>query len=200
MPRPALYDNDQIVAAAAAVAAKHGPSRATIARIAGALNAPTGSIYHRFSSRDVLLGEVWLRTVEKFQGEFAAHLQAPDAKVAGLNAARSVTRWVRKHPQDARILLLHRSEDFFAGTWPKEMSERALKLRAEMSDTLRCFCRRLLGKTDRASMSAVTFALAEAPYAAVRKHVTASEPPAPVANDLIEATYRAVLALAGVRW
>lgn len=199
MPRPARYNNDQIVAAAAAVAAKHGPSGATIARIAGALNAPTGSIYHRFTSRHVLLGEVWLRTVEKFQGDFAAHLEAPDAKVAGLKAARSVTRWVRKHPQEARILLLHRSEDFFAGSWPKEMSERALKLRAEMSGALRSFCRRLLGKTDRASMRAVTFALAEAPYAAVRNHVKAGEPPPPIANDLIEATYNAVLALAGVR-
>ena len=200
MPRPARYDNDQIVAAAAAVAAKHGPSRATIARIAGALSAPTGSIYHRFTSRDVLLGEVWLTTVEKFQGDFAVHLQAPNAKVAGLNAAHSVARWVRKHPQEARILMLYRSEDFFAGTWPKEMSQRALKLRAEMSDALRRFCRRLLGKTDRASMSAVTFALVEAPYAAVRKYVKAGEPPPPFANDLIEATYHAVLALAGVRW
>ena len=200
MPRPAHYDNDQIVAAATAVAAKHGPNRATIARIAGALSAPTGSIYHRFASRDVLLGEVWLRTVEQFQGDYAAHLEAPDATVAGLKAARSVTTWVRKHPQEARILLLHRSEDFFAGSWPKEMSERAAQLRAELEGALQSFCRRLLGKSDRASMRAVTFALAEAPYAAVRSHVKAGEPPPPFADDLIEATYHAVLTLAGVRW
>jgi AcrR family transcriptional regulator len=200
MPRPALYDSDQIITAAAAVAAKHGPSRATITKIAGVLNAPTGSIYHRFSSRDVLLGEVWLRTVERFQSNFAAHLQDPDAKLAGLNAVRSVTCWVQGHPQDARILLLYRSEDFFAGTWPKEMSERAEKLRTEMSDALRSFCRRLLGKTDRASLSAVTFALAEAPHAAVRKYVMAGEPPPPVTTDLIEATYRAVLDMAGIQW
>ena len=200
MPRPARYNNDQIVAATTKVASKHGPSGTTIARIATAVGAPTGSIYHRYASRDVLLGEVWLMAVEKFQKDFAVHLQAPDAKSAGLSAARSVTRWVGKHPQEARILLLHRSEDFFAESWPTEMSERALQLRAEMLAELKGFCRRLLGKADRASMRAVSFALAEAPHAVVRKHVKAGEPPPPIATDLIDATYRAVLSLVGVRW
>jgi AcrR family transcriptional regulator len=200
MPRPARYDNDQIITATVGIAAEHGPNGTTIARIAAAVGAPTGSIYHRYTSRDVLLGEVWLRSVEQFQHDFAVHLQGPDAKVAGLAAARSVTRWVREHPDEARILLLHRSEDFFEDCWPAEMSDRAMRLRAEMTAALRDFCRRLLGKADRASMRIVSFALAEAPHAVLRKHVMAGERPPAIANDLIEVTYRAVLSLAGVRW
>lgn len=200
MPRPARYDNDQIVTATASIAAEHGPSGTTIARIAAAAGAPTGSIYHRYTSRYVLLGEVWLRAVAKFQHDFAVHLRGPDPKVAGLAAALSVTRWVREHPEEARILLLYRSQDFFEDSWPSELSERAVTLRAELSGALKDFCRRLLGKADRASMRAVSFALAEAPHAVVRRHIIAGEPPPAIADDLIEATYRAVLTSVGVRW
>ena len=199
MPRPARYDSDQIIAATAAVAAQHGPHGATIARIASALGAPTGSIYHRFSSRDVLLGEVWLTAVAAFQKDFGARLQIGDASSAGLDAACSVTDWVRRHAQDARILLLHRSEDFYAGNWPTAMTERARELRDDMSEALREFCRRLVGNTTQRSLRTVTFALAEAPYAIVRPHVRAGEAPPPIATELIEATYRGALTLLGVR-
>ena len=199
MPRPARYDSDQIVAATAAVAAEYGPNGATIARIATALGGPTGSIYHRFSSRDILLGEVWLTAVEKFQRDFGARLEAGDARSAGLDAACSVTDWVRRYAQDARILLLHRSEDFYADNWPTAMADRAKDLRDEMSQGLSQFCHRLVGSTDQRSLRTVTFALAEAPYAVVRRHVRAGEPPPPIANELIAATYRAALSLLGVR-
>jgi len=34
------------------------------------VGAPTGSIYHRFDSRDVLLAKVWLRAAGAFQSAF----------------------------------------------------------------------------------------------------------------------------------
>lgn len=199
MARPAQYSSNQIIASATKVAAKHGPAGATIARIAQAVGAPTGSIYHRFASRDVLLGEVWLRTVAGFQSGIANQLAAPDAKRAGLAAVRSVPQWVRNNPQDARILLLYRSEDFLEHGWPRSMSARAKKLRVQMAETLRDFCQRLLGRADATSMRIVAFALAEAPLAALRRHVKGGDPPPPIVDDLIDATYRAALSLAGVR-
>jgi len=199
MARPAQYSNDQIVDATAKVAAQYGPTGATVARIARTLGAPTGSIYHRFASRDVLLGEVWLRTVAEFQSGIVDQLAAPNAKKAGLAAVRSVPQWVRNHPQEARILLLYRSEEFLECGWPRSMSERAKKLRAQLAETLREFCQRLLGRTDVASLRIVTFALAEAPLAALRRHVKDGDLPPPIVDDLIVATYRAAMSLAGVR-
>lgn len=200
MARPARYSSDQIVASAAKVAAKHGPAGATVARIAQTLGAPTGSIYHRFASRDVLLGEVWLRTVAEFQSGIVDQLAAPDTKMAGLAAVRSVPQWVRKHPQEACILLLYRSEDFLERRWPRSMSARAKKLRVQMAETLRDFCQQLLGRADATSLRIVWFALAEAPLAALRQHVKDGSPPPPIVDELIDATYRAALSLAGVRW
>src|SRR5215470_11955146 len=60
MPRPSRFSEAQILDATAAIVAADGPSAATIGAIGHMLKAPSGSIYHRFASRDVLLGRLWL--------------------------------------------------------------------------------------------------------------------------------------------
>ena len=55
MGRP-RYSHADFLAAALAIAAEHGLAAVTVAAIAEHLKAPTGSFYHRFSSRSVLLG------------------------------------------------------------------------------------------------------------------------------------------------
>ena len=77
------------------------------------------------------------------------------------------------------------------------MVARAKALRRQMSEGLHSFCQRLVGRTDAAALRIVTFALAEAPLAAVRQHVENGEPPPPIVDALIEETYRASIALAG---
>lgn len=198
MPRPARYSHEQIIAATAQVVAKRGPAGASVARIARTLRAPSGSIYHRFASRGLLLGEVWLQAAASFQDSFSERLDGEDAYASGLAAVRHVPRWVRKHPQDARILLLHRPEDFLAREWPAPMVERAQALQEQLTEGLRVFCRRLSGRADAKSMRVVTFALAEAPLAAVKRHVEAGETLPRIVDALIEETYRSTLALLGV--
>jgi len=200
MARPARYDRDLIINSAASVIAKGGPASATIARIAQALGAPTGSIYHRFASRNELLGEVWLRTVAGFQNEIVAHLAASDPKTGGLAAVHAVPEWVRNHPQEARILLLYRSDDFLQHGWPEPMSARAKKLRLQMTESLDDFCHRLLGRSDATSLQIVGFALAEAPLAALRRYAKEGVAPPPIIDELLEGTYRAAMSLVGVRW
>jgi len=199
MPRPARFTDEQIVSATARVAAARGPAGATVARIAAALRAPTGSIYHRFASRDVLLGEVWLRAAESFQSGFAQRLAGPDALAAGLAAVRYVPQQVRVEPQQARILLLHRREDFLDRGWPASMKARAKVLSLQMDEGVRGFCQRLFGRTDATVLRIAGYALAEAPLAAVRRHVQAKEPPPATVDALIEATYLASIALGGAK-
>ncbi len=199
MARPARFSRDQIVAATMQVAAACGPAGATVARIASALHAPTGSIYHRFASRDILLGEVWLRAASAFQTGASEQLAGPDPHAAGLAAALYVPQRVREQPQEARILLLHRQEDFVTHGWPKEMTARAKELRQQMHEGLRSFSQRLFGRTDAEALRIVSFALVEAPLAAVRRDVEAGEPPPPAVDSLIKATYLAVVALGGTR-
>ena len=199
MGRPATHTRERILECATAVAARHGPQGATVARVADALQGPSGSIYHRFESRSVLLGEVWLRTVAKFQRGAAERLAGEHAVEAGLSCALYVSEWVRERPDDARILLLYRSADFLAAGWPAAMKRRATVLRRDLQRSLRSFCTRLTGRVDARRLKVISFMLADAPLAAVRRHVESGEVLPPVVDALIESTYRANLGLLGVK-
>src|SRR5882724_1847597 len=155
MPRAPQFDQAQILDAAERLIARHGPSGATIGAIAQAVGAPTGSIYHRFDSRDVLLAEVWL-------------------------------------------LLLHRREDFVDRGWPATMRRRAEQLGRQVETDLRAFSSRLCGRQDARTVRSITYALVEAPVAAVRRHVAAEESPPAYVDGLIRTTYEAVIRHLGV--
>lgn len=195
MGRRALYSDEEILSAARGLISSGGPSAATISAIGAALGgAPSGSVYHRFASRHELLGRVWLRTAAVFQNAFvAAASSAPgDAERAGLNAALSLPQQVRADPVGARIMLLHRREDFFSDEWPPEMQAEARRLGRQVDETLTDLARRLLGD-GREARRAATFAVLDIPFAAVRPHVAASEDPPPFLDVLIAAAYRSVI-------
>lgn len=193
MGRPARYPAELILDTAARLAAADGPAGPTIGAIASALGAPTGSIYHRFSSRDVLLAELWLQTVESFQVGFQAALAGPVPYDAGLRAALYTPEWVRAHPAPARLLLLHRREDFLPGGWPEGVSRRAEDVGKGGELALRAFARRALKSTNARALRRARYAVIDLPYAAVRSHVHADEPPPPIVDELIAAAYRAVV-------
>jgi AcrR family transcriptional regulator len=196
MGRRALYSTDQILDAARDLVAHSGPAAVTIAALGSALGgAPSGSLYHRFASRNELLGRLWLRTAAAFQDGFAAAAaSAPDdAHAAGLHAALSLPRRVRADPQGARIMLLHRREDFLSSEWPAEMQAEARRLKQQVEDTVRALSLRLLGDSPEA-LRATAFATIDIPFAAVRRHVMAGEAPPASLDPLIEAAYGAVIA------
>jgi AcrR family transcriptional regulator len=191
--RPARYSAEAILDAAAQLVAAHGPAGSTIGAIADSLGAPTGSIYHRFGSKDVLLAELWLQTVETFQIGFQASLSGPQPRDAGLDGALYTPRWVRAHPVPARLLLLHSREDFLPGGWPEEVIERAAALTKQGEVALYSFAHRALGATDAPTMRRARYAVIDLPYAAVRPHVRAGKPPPPDVDELIADAYRAVI-------
>jgi AcrR family transcriptional regulator len=191
--RPARYSAEAILDAAAQLAAIHGPAGSTIGAIAAYLGAPTGSIYHRFDSKDALLAELWLQTVEAFQVGFQAALSGPRSHDAGLQAALYTPRWVRAHPVPARLLLLHNREDFLPDGWPSEVAERATKLTTQGEAALRAFARRALGSASAPAMRRAHYAIIGLPYAAVRRHVHADEAPPADIDELITDAYRAVI-------
>src|SRR6266851_3272821 len=98
----AKFSQVDFLTAAQALAAAEGPAAVTIASISARLGAPTGSFYHRFASRNVVLGELWLRTVLDFREGISAALDAGD----GLRAALHTPAWVRAHQDNARLLLI----------------------------------------------------------------------------------------------
>jgi AcrR family transcriptional regulator len=186
----AKFGQMDFFAAALAIAAAEGPAAITIASITSRLRAPTGSFYHRFASRNVLLGELWLRTVMEFQEGISAALDAGD----GLRAALHTSAWARAHLDHARLLLLYDQRDFVQGEWPDELHERVAEMTRRMEASSLRRAQVIFGEDGREEVRLAQFLISEVPLAAVRQHLVRREPPPPLVDDLIRTTYRAVVA------
>ncbi len=164
-----------------------------MAAIAKRIGAPTGSIYHRYASREGLLAELWLGVVEDFQLEALGHLEGDDPLEAAVRTALFVPRWVRSNLREARLLLLHNRQDFVPGAWPDELVERASALGPQLMKGVRDLCRRHYGRTHAEHLRRLQFALLDVPYGAVKPYLKEGRPPPPLVDELIETTCRAVL-------
>ena len=189
MGRKARYDKEQFILGALKLLAKRGPAGVTINAVAEEIGAPIGSVYHRFVSRDVLLAELWLRVVESFQREFLSALEGGD----GLEAALHTPRWVRKHPKEGRVLLLHRRDDFSRSEWPDDIKSQAANCAEELNAGIRSFVRKKFGRISKRNMERTVFVLIDVPHAAVRRYLEAGEVPPEIVDELIQDTYYAIL-------
>jgi len=163
----AKFAQSDYLSAALAIAVEHGPAAATVASISERLKAPTGSFYHRFASRDVLLGNLWLNAVLEFQRGVSVALDAED----GLAAALHTPRWSREHLNEARLLLVFDREDFVAGTWPEELRERVAAMTRRMKNAASRRARVVFGRDGAEERRLADFLISNVPVAAVREHL-----------------------------
>lgn len=185
MGRPARFDGTAILSGAKRVSAEVGPQNLTIAAVAERSGAPVGSIYHRYESRDEILASLWLGIVEDFQERFLGALEGSDPVRSGLAAVRYVCDWVREHPLEARLLLLHRREDFACDRWPAGYRRRARLLARRATESLRAYALRLAGRDGAAELREVRFALVDLPTAALRRDVEAGASPSEGTRQLL---------------
>jgi AcrR family transcriptional regulator len=184
MARPAKFTSSDILDAAAKLVAQGGPRLATVSTIAENLGAPTGSIYHRFASRELLLARLWIRTIRRAQAGFLEALALPDLDRAARMAATHIPRWSREHLDEARVLLLYQRADL-AARWPDELGEELATLNVQVEQALEAFTRRRYGRLTANNLQRVTFALVDVPYAAARRYLLASKPPPAGVDDLV---------------
>jgi len=184
------FSEEDFLAAGLAIIARQGPSAMTVASISERLGSPTGSFYHRFASRDVVLGELWLRAVLDFQVGLTAALDAGD----GLRAALHTPAWVRHNRDNARLLLLYDRKDFIHGDWPTELRERVAAMTQQMEDGSRRRARVIFGRDGPEEIRLAQFLISELPVSVVRQHLLRGEEPPPLVERLIRTTYRAVVA------
>ena len=189
MGRKSHFTKNQFLDAALDLIGEKGPSAATISTIGEMIDAPIGSVYHRFSSRDILLAELWLRLIESFQEGFLSLLKDGD----GLSAALYTTRWVRKNLNAGRILLLYRREELISGEWPVEVRKRAEDISHELNEGIKDFSHRLFGDTSEENILKITFALIDVPSGAVRRYLQMGEGPPEIIDRFIEETYRVTI-------
>jgi AcrR family transcriptional regulator len=185
----ALFDSGSFLTAARSLAGERGPAAVTVESVTAMLNAPKGSFYYRFASRDALLGELWLATALAYQRGFIAAIDAGD----GLAAALHTPAWSRLHLDDARLLLLYSRHDFVQGDWPAALKRGVADQAQRLETCLKSFARQAFGRAGPAQLRRASFVLAEVPLAAVKGHLKRREPPPLLVDELIATTYRAIV-------
>lgn len=196
MARPARFGPDLLLDHAVALVASAGPGAVTMANVARAAGAPSGSVYYRFPSHVALLAALWLRTVGRLQDSSLAAVAAADPSgadpvAAGVALARHVVAWSREHVPQAHVML-HGAVGLGLDEWRPEDRERAVARRAEVEALLRDLSRRLelRSATDRERLLLATVDL---PYALVRRHLLSGTPIPEGAEGLAEETARTLL-------
>ncbi len=199
MGRQPVFSKEKIAKAALKIIAERGVDGATISEISKQSGAPVGSIYHRYADRRELTADIWLGVVEEFQKGLIGALDKDDPLEAGISAALFMPNWVRGHPVEARLLLLHHREDFFRGDWPGDYKARAETLAAELESAAAGLAVRLYGTASKSALRRVNFALMDISYGSVKRYVISGKKPPPEIDAMIEKACRVVLEETGGR-
>lgn len=166
-----------------------GAHALTASAVARSVSAPSGSVYHRFVSRDHLVAALWLRTVERFDRDVVAGLHAEGDPVAvGIAVARRVIDWCVANPVDAHVLTELSMADLTEDKVPVDLVRRADRLQRHQRRSVEHLARRLGLPTDQ-----VAFAVATIPHAAVRRAVRDRQPIPRWTTQAVARAARAVL-------
>ncbi|OBI26979.1 TetR/AcrR family transcriptional regulator [Mycobacterium sp. E2238] len=183
MAPPRKHETDVILDAARALVLDGGPRAASVAAIAKTSGAPAGTLYHRFGNRDGILTAAWLRALERFQARaLAADGETPaDTAVAMAVAAVS---FARELPDDARLLLTIRPGDLLDEEPDAEFQRALAAMNAPLTERIAALARDLYGNARPRSVDAVARAVADLPYAVVRRHARDDPMPNWLENDV----------------
>lgn len=195
MAPPRKHTTDAILDAARDLVLDDGPRAASVAALAKASGAPTGTLYHRFGSRDGVLAAIWVRAVERFLSVALPTEPEADPVERGTAMARAAVHFAAEHPEDARLLALVRRSDLLDGEPPAALLERLAALNAPAERALAEIAQALLGRADHRAIEHVVRAVVDLPTTAVRRHAGRDQP-AWLADDVAAAARTLLEALA----
>ncbi|MCX6470356.1 MAG: TetR/AcrR family transcriptional regulator [Corynebacteriales bacterium] len=180
MARSQKYDVEAILDAAAEACREHWRDT-TITHVAKAAGAPTGSIYHRFASRDALLGALWVRSIRRFHEGLLVASEIDDPRESLAALARHVPRFCRDNPADAKAMSLYRRTDLIELV-PESMRDDVATVNDAIDVALRDVVRRRYGRLTDRRVRLALLATRQGPYGLIR----------PLVGDAIPADYDAI--------
>ncbi|KBZ68345.1 hypothetical protein K875_00892 [Mycobacterium [tuberculosis] TKK-01-0051] len=197
MAPPRKHETDVILDAARALVLGGGPRAASVAAIAKASGAPAGTLYHRFGNRDGILTAAWLRALERFQ-ERALAAEGDTPTETAVAMAVAAVGFARALPDDARLLLTIRPGDLLDDEPDAAFQRTLAAMNAPLTRRLAALARQLYGNNRPRSVDAVARAVADLPYAVVRRHAHDDPMPSWLEKD-VAASALAVLQSFGER-
>jgi AcrR family transcriptional regulator len=187
MPRPALHDTDELLDAARDLIVEGGPRAAGIRAIAQRSGAPSGSLYHRFGSRDHLVAQAWLRAVRRFQAGFLTALDRADPRAGVANAVHWGVSFTLSNPADTRLLLDHSRKDLLDSEPAGSLAADLAAVNDPLVRAMHALAARLYGTSTAETVERVSYAIIDLPQAVLRRHLRAGTLSAATADALASA-------------
>ena len=195
MPRKSLHAPEAMLDVARDLLLEEGAHGATIEAISAVSGAPTGSIYHRFGSRDKLVTRLWMRAVRRSQAAFLDAVDVEDPAMAAVSGGMSIFDFCRAQPRDARLLVSFRYEDLVRAAPQGPLADELRELNRPVEAAVAGLARALHGRATPAAVGHVLLVVFDLPYGAVRRHLIAGvDPPQRLRADL-ERALRGALAI-----
>lgn len=170
MAPPRKHDTDRILDAARALVLRDGPRAASVAAIARESQAPVGTLYHRFGSRDGVLAATWLRALESFQCRALQAATKSNPLEAAVAMASAQVSFAAEQPEDARLLMTLRRDDLLDADPDDSFRTRLDEINAPLEAALAKLAQALRGAGDARALDAVIRAVVDLPNAAIRRH------------------------------
>lgn len=159
--------------AARALVLEAGPRGVGIRAIGERSGVPSGSLYHRFGSREELLARAWLRAVERFQAGYLRALDADDPFAAALAAAAWSIEFALANPEDTRLLLEHSRLALMEGAARRPIAEELARVNDPIMAAVRRLATELYGSAEGEPLERVLHAVVDLPLAVLRRHLQA---------------------------
>ncbi|MFC7457178.1 TetR/AcrR family transcriptional regulator [Brachybacterium sp. GCM10030267] len=193
MARPARFTEDDVLDGAARALLDVGPT-VTIADVAREIQGPSGSIYHRFASREELLGRLWIRSVRRFHVGLLEAAARPDPREAVIASARHIPAFCRRHPADARAMLLFSTRRLLE-TGPASLHGEVAHLNDDVDQALERLAERLYPEPTPQRRELLMVATRLAPYGITRPFIAREMPD--WLEDAVEAAATSIADLGG---
>ena len=173
MPRPALHQTEVVLDAVRDLILDSGPRGVGIREIAERSGAPSGSLYHRFGSRDNLVALAWLRAVRRFQAGFLKALEADDPHEGVKGAVRWGVEYALAEPADTRLLLCFSRADLLDAEPAAETAGELAAVNFAVERAVKRLARRVFGTVNNAAVERITYAVIDLPYSVLRRQIQA---------------------------
>lgn len=160
----------------------------SIQRVVKQTGISSGSLYHRYKSREGLLAHAWLDALSAFQGRFLEVMSAGGAKV-GEEAALVTPRFCREFHDRALILACCQSSQFLGSETDRTLLEESNVRNTEMALLLENFA-----KISEASLDSCYLGIVQYPLAVARHYLPKRKVPN-TAEKYVRAAYHAAMGI-----
>ncbi|MEP3244972.1 MAG: TetR/AcrR family transcriptional regulator [Sneathiella sp.] len=158
----------------------------SIQRIIAQTGISSGSLYHRYKSREGLLAHAWLDALSSFQVQFLDVMAAGGANV-GEEAAQVTPRFCNQYHDRALILACCQRSQFLGPDTDKTLLEKCDMRNAEMVSLLKGFA-----QSSNVSLDSCYLGIVQYPLAVVRHYLPARKVPKS-AEKHVRAAYQAAM-------